>query len=144
MIRILALVVLALGPALTHAAEAPPPVITDPCARASILQSRPAAGYLTMESDQGDRLIGATSPVAERILVHAVEAADGMSPMAHLPTLDLEPGKPVSMGPGLRTMLTEGSEFRLTLELQEAGEIAVLMPVLGAGASGPAPGGTDE
>lgn len=151
MIRALALAALILGPALPRAAEASP-VITDAWARASILQSRPAAAYLTMESEQGDRLIGATSPVAERILLHAVEAADGVSRMAHLPTLELEPGKPVSMGPGsvhlmlmgLRTMLIEGSEFPLTLEFQEAGEVTVMMPVLGAGASGPAPGGTDE
>lgn len=80
--------------------------------------------------------------------MHAVEAADRVSRMAHLATFEIEPSKPVLMEPGsmhlmllgLRAMPTTCSEFPLTLEFEEAGEV----PVLGAGASGPASGGNDE
>lgn len=140
----------ALVPVLASAAEKAP-VISEPWARASILQSRPAAAYLTMESAEGDRLIALSSPVAETIMVHAIEAADGISRMRHLPAVELKPGEPVSMAPGtmhlmllgLTTKLVEGAEFPLTLEFEEGGEVTVLVPVLGPGASGPA-GGTDE
>ena len=56
--------------------------VSDPWARASVLASRPAAAYLILVSDAGDRLIEASTPVAEEIMLHATETDDtGLSQM---------------------------------------------------------------
>lgn len=66
--------------------------------------------------------------------------------MLHLDALDVLPGKPVTLAPshmhlmlmGLSRKLNEGESFPLTLVFESAGEVAVEVPVLGPGATGPA------
>ena len=120
--------------------------VSDPWARASILASRPAAAYLTLVSDGGDRLIEARSPVAGEIIVHASDTDDaGLSRMKHVTRVDLSAGEAVTFVPGgmhlmltdLSEKLVEGTSFPLTLRFETAGEIIVDVPVLGVGASGP-------
>src|SRR5690606_25478131 len=48
-------------------------IVSDPWARASILASRPGAAYLTLTSDEPDRLLELTSPIAEHVMLHRVE-----------------------------------------------------------------------
>ena len=140
------LVVLALallpGIALANAAIQ----ISAAWARASILPSRPGAAYLTLQSDQGDRLLDVTSPIAKTIMIHQVLQSDGVSRMLHLPTLDLQPGQALAMAPGhlhlmmlgLTEKLVEGTEFPLVLQFENAGEVSVNVSVLGIAALGPA------
>lgn len=119
--------------------------IVDPWARASILPSRPGAAYLTLESAEGDRLVGVASPVADDVVVHVVDETDGVSRMRPLTTLDLPPGEAVAMSVGgmhlmlmgLEQKLIEGTRFPLTLQFENAGERTVEVPVLGVAATGP-------
>ena len=120
-------------------------VVIDPWARASILASRPGAAYLTMHSDNGDRLIAIESQAAGHIMLHSTETdANGVSRMMHIEQLDLPPGQPVLLAPGgkhlmlmnLGAKLEEGSSFALTLRFETAGDITVDVPVLAATATG--------
>lgn len=121
-------------------------VVSDPWARASILASRPGAAYVTVESDEDDRLIGASTPVADQIMIHAIETdASGVGRMIHRETLDLPAGEAVTFAPGgmhlmligLSEKLVEGTTFPLTLHFEAAGEVNVDVPVLEVAASGP-------
>ena len=120
--------------------------VSDPWARASILASRPAAAYLTLESDGGDRLIAARTPVAGGVMVHMTETDDaGLGRMKHVTRVDLPAEEAVTFAPGgmhlmltsLSEKLVEGTSWPLTLRFETAGEVTVDVPVLGAGASGP-------
>jgi copper(I)-binding protein len=120
--------------------------VTDPWARATILANRPGAAYLTLESDTNDRLMAIETPAADHVMIHRIETDDsGVSRMVHLETLDLPPGKPVTLAPGgmhlmlmgLAGKLEEGGTFPLTLRFEEAGEMTVEMPILGVAAVGP-------
>jgi hypothetical protein len=120
--------------------------VTDPWARATIVANRPGASYLSLTSDTGDRLLSVSSPVAGRVMIHAIEAGEnGVSRMVHLDALDLPAGETVTLSPGnmhlmmmqLTQKLEDGARFPLTLTFQTAGEITVEMPVLGIAATGP-------
>lgn len=120
--------------------------VSDPWARASILASRPGAAYLTLVSDDADRLIEVSTPVAKEIMVHATETDDaGLSRMTHIASVDLPAGEVVAFAPGgmhlmltgLSAKLVEGTTFPLTLRFQAAEEITVDVPILGVGATGP-------
>jgi len=123
--------------------------VTDPWARASILVSRPGAAYLTLRSDADDRLLSATTPVADHVMIHASETgADAVTRMIHLDVLDLPAGQTVRFAPGgmhlmlmdLADKLAEGERFPLTLTFERAGAITVDVPVLGVAATGPEAG----
>jgi len=120
--------------------------VTDPWARASILVSRPGAAYLTLRSDADDRLLSATTPVADHVMIHASETgADAVTRMIHLDVLDLPAGQTVRFAPGgmhlmlmdLADKLAEGERFPLTLTFERAGAITVEVPVLDVAATGP-------
>ncbi len=120
--------------------------VTDPWARASILAARPGAAYLTIHSTQDDRLIELSSPMAGKVMIHAVETgADGVSRMRHIMALELPEGQVVTLAPGdmhlmlmgLAAKLEEGTSFPMTLTFEKAGEVAVEVQVLSATATGP-------
>ena len=120
--------------------------VTSPWARATIIANRPGAGYLSLTSDTGDRLLSVSSPVAGMVMIHAVETdGNGVSRMVHLDALDLPEGETVTLAPGdmhlmlmqLTQKLEEGTSFPLTLTFETAGEIAVEVRVLGIVATGP-------
>lgn len=142
--RLIAAAVGALIPVLALPEE--PVVVTEPWARASILVTRPAAAYLTIESATGDVLTGITTPVADQAMIHAVEEAQGVNRMVHVPALDLPAGEPVTLAPGgthvmlvgLDAKLVEGETFPLTLTFERAPAITIDVPVLGIAARGPA------
>ncbi|MFW8594429.1 copper chaperone PCu(A)C [Cribrihabitans neustonicus] len=120
--------------------------VTAPWARATIIAGRPGAGYLSLTSDMGDRLVSVSSPIAGGVMLHSVASGEnGVSRMVHLDTLDLPEGETVVLAPGamhlmlmqLTHKLEEGTSFPLTLTFETAGEITVEVPVLGIAATGP-------
>jgi periplasmic copper chaperone A len=120
--------------------------VTDPWARATIIANRPGAAYLSLTSDTGDRLLSVSSPVAGRVMIHAVEAGEnGVSRMVHLDALDLPAGETVTLAPGnvhlmlmqLEQKLEEGTNLSLSLTFETAGELTAEVPVLGIAATGP-------
>lgn len=114
-------------------------------ARASVLASRPGAAYVTIESVSDDTLIGASTPVAKRVMIHAVEKDGDVSRMKHVETLELPAGERITLAPGgmhlmlmgLQDKLSEGTTFPMTLSFENAGEITVEVSVLGIAAEGP-------
>ena len=119
--------------------------ITDGWARASVLASRPAAAYLTLQSDEEEQLIGVSTPAADHVTIHAVETdAEGVSRMIEIDALNLPAGEPVTLAPGgmhlmlmaLTEKLEEGTRLPLTLTFASGAKIDILVPVLGPGASG--------
>ncbi|MEQ8228800.1 MAG: copper chaperone PCu(A)C, partial [Rhodospirillales bacterium] len=58
-------------------------VIEKPWARASILQSRPGAAYLTIRNTgtKSDRLLKVTSPAAGMVMIHESKVSDGVAQM---------------------------------------------------------------
>ena len=55
--------------------------VLDAWARASILASRPAAAYATIEGVSDDRLLGVTTPTADQVMIHAVKKNGDVSRM---------------------------------------------------------------
>lgn len=119
--------------------------VFDAWARASVLASRPGAAYVTIESVSDDTLIGASTPVAKRVMIHAVEKDGDVSRMKHVETLKLPAGERIALAPGgmhlmlmgLQDKLSEGTTFPMTLSFENAGEITVEVSVLGIAAEGP-------
>ena len=118
--------------------------VTEPWARATILNSRPDVAYLTLQSAADDRLIALDTPAAEAVMIHAVENNDGVSRMVDMMTLDLRAGQVVRLAPsathlmlmGLKAKLVAGDSFALTLHFEHAGAVTVEVPVLGIAAMG--------
>jgi copper(I)-binding protein len=119
--------------------------ILDTWARASILASRPAAAYATIESASDDRLLGVTTPAADHVMIHAIEKDGDVSRMKLVGALAIPAGKRVTLAPGgmhmmlmgLHDKLDEGATFPMTLSFEKSGEITVEVSVLGIAANGP-------
>ncbi len=81
-----------------------------------------------------DHLLGGSTPVASRVVVHLTRLIDGRREMASEPdgiripageTLVLEPAAGHLMLVGLRDTLVQGRTFPLTLHFERAGEVTV-------------------
>lgn len=144
-----AFLVLLIGPELpVSAAEKGATIqIEKPWARASIIQSRPAAAYLTIVNRGGktDRLLSVSSPVAEKVSIHLTEMIDGVMRMSPVHSIPLGPGERAALRPGglhlmlmkLRAPLRKGDKLPLTLIFEVAGKMDVQALILGPGAKGP-------
>ena len=108
-----------------------------------------AAVYLNLRNNGSgaERLVGAASPIAERIEFHEHRMADGVMSMTAVPHVDLPAGETVSLAPGqrhlmlfgLRQPLRPGDRFALALRFEAGGEITVEAKVASPGALSPPP-----
>ena len=112
-------------------------------ARATPKGAPNAAVYLTLVNNgsETDRLIGASSSVADNIQFHEERDENGVSKMRALQAIDVAPGASVVLKPsGLHLMLRikqqlmEGETFPLTLTFEKAGPIEVTVRVGKVGA----------
>ncbi|MEQ9639606.1 MAG: copper chaperone PCu(A)C [Alphaproteobacteria bacterium] len=134
-------------PAKPFAADGASIIVDRAWARASILASRPGAAYLTIRNAGAvaDRLIGATSPVAKSVMIHATEGSGGTMRMRAMPDLEigaggeavLEPGGVHLMLMGLREKLVEGEDLTLVLTFERAGVIELQFPIRSFAARNP-------
>ena len=130
-----------------RAYESGPVIVSHPWARATAPGARTGAAYLKIESAPGakDRLIGARSPVAEAVEVHATTITDGIARMRRVETIEIAPDRPADLAPGgahlmlvgLKSPLKEGDAFPLILTFAEAGDVALEVVVEAPGAMGP-------
>src|SRR5690606_37242333 len=92
-----------------------------------------------------DRLVGGSSPVAERVEIHESMIVDGVARMRPIDgglaiapgeTLELKPGGLHIMFIGTSDLPPEGQRFPATLEFEKAGKVNVEFAVeaMGAGA----------
>jgi len=79
-----------------------------------------------------DRLVGASSPVAENIQIHEEKTEDGVSKMRQLEVIEVPPGSTVMLKPSgihlmmkLKQQLQEGQTFPLTLTFEKTGAVEV-------------------
>jgi hypothetical protein len=116
-------------------------VVHDPWARASLGAMRTSAAYMTIEvtGDLADRLIAAASPIAEYAQLHAEVMEQGIAKMRPVAAVEIAPGTPTVLAPGglhlmltgLRNKLVEGQTMPLELTFENAGKVALEVPIRG-------------
>ena len=119
-------------------------VVERPWARATPAGAKTGAVYMTVINNGAapDRLLGATTPVADKVQIHKVSDENGVSSMRELSALDIAPGSRATFRPGdihamlvgLKQPLKEGQTISLTLEFEKAGKIDVAAAVAKVGA----------
>lgn len=116
------------------------PTVADAWIRPPMGADLPAAGYLTIvgAADAADALVGASSPIAERVEVHETMAGgSGMTAMRPVARLEIGAGATVRLEPGgyhlmlfgLTGMPAVGETVELTLTFEIAGEVTVMAEV---------------
>jgi len=125
--------------------------ISQAWARATPRGAPVAGAYLTItnKGTEADRLVGGSTPVANRFEVHSMEIADGIAKMRPLEGgLEIKPGQSVELKPGalhvmlvgLKQPLQQGDRVKATLVFEKAGKVDVEFSVAAMGAAS-APGG---
>lgn len=116
--------------------------VADPFARATAATARNGAAFLTLSIATGeDKLLSASSPVAEKVELHNHIMEDGIARMRAVDAIPVIAGTPTALKPGglhlmlmgLKQPLKEGETIPLTLRFEKAGEVAVTVPVKAAG-----------
>lgn len=116
-------------------------MIMDPYVRSAMKSATTGAAFMTLmnKTDQDDRLISASSEIAERVELHThIEDENGVMQMrevedgflvpaggAHL----LQRGGDHVMFMGLKQPLADGETVSVTLTFEQAGEVVVEVPV---------------
>jgi len=127
-------------------------VIDHPYATPSIAGTTTGGAYfrsLTNRGKAADRIVGASTPVAERVELHSMVMDGDVMRMRQVPAIDLPPGQEVRMRhgqPGLHLMLinlkkplADGERFDLTLRFERNGERKVTVWVQQPRDAGTAP-----
>ncbi|MGL3108836.1 copper chaperone PCu(A)C [Bradyrhizobium sp. BR 1432] len=122
-------------------------VVERPWARATPGGAKTGATYLTLinNGESPDQLLGATTPVADKVQFHSTTEENGMSRMREMPVVDLVPHAKTTFDPGgmhimlvdLKQPLKEGQTFSLSLTFAKAGKVDVTVPVAKVGAMRP-------
>jgi copper(I)-binding protein len=123
-------------------------MVRDAWARATAGRSTIGAAYLTLKNmgSMADRLISATTPVADSVEMHATIQDGDVMRMQKLDSIELAPDATVEFKPsGMHIMLVDvaaplkqGTSFPLTLTFASGENLNVEVAVMGPGASGPA------
>lgn len=111
--------------------------VEQPWARPTAPRQSTGAAYMRLLSPAGDRLIGASSPIAVRAEVHEMRMDGEVMRMREVPALDLPPGQAVALAPGglhvmligLRERLAAGQHFPLLLQFERGGPVEVEVAV---------------
>jgi periplasmic copper chaperone A len=118
--------------------------VEDAWARATPIRAETGVIYMTLVNGGivGDRLLGATTPMAERVEFHSNMNDNGVMKMRELSTIGVAPGARVILKPsgthamllGLKQPLKEGQSFPITLTFEKAGKIDVIVSTVKFGA----------
>jgi copper(I)-binding protein len=119
-------------------------VVENAWARATPVGAKTGAVYMTLVNNGAipDRLLGVTTPVADKVQIHKVSEENGVSSMRELLTIDITPGAKIIFNPGdthvmlvgLKQPLKEGQTIPLTLDFEKAGKVDVIATVAKVGA----------
>jgi periplasmic copper chaperone A len=116
------------------AAQSPQVTVSGAWSRATPPHAQTGAVYMTLTSAAGDKLIGVSTPVAQHAELHRTTNQDGIVRMRPVVgTLELPPGKPVSLRPGgyhimligLETSLQTGQNVPLRLTFAHSAPVDV-------------------
>jgi len=139
--KLLLVLAFAASPALAQVS------IDQPWMRATAPGAKVAGGFMTV-SNKGaapDRLLGAASPVAERVELHVHVHEGGVMKMQQVPAFDipangkfvLKPGGAHLMFVDIKRQIKKGETIPVTLKFEKAGEVKAEYAVGGLGAMGP-------
>lgn len=142
LISTVALLLLLGGRLYAQTASPNPITVEHPWARATPKGATTGAAYMTVTNNgtSADRLVGATTPLADKIQFHTETEDNGVSRMRQVDTVDLAPGAKIVFKPGdlhmmivgLKQPLTERQIFPLILNFEKAGSIGVTVPSKGS------------
>jgi copper(I)-binding protein len=119
------------------AAESGAVEVSDAWARATPAKAETGAAYLTLKAAAGDRLVGLSTPVADKAELHEMTMDGSVMKMRQLASLDLPAAKAVVLKPhgthimliGLHQPLKNGQSFPLTLRFDKAGAREVTVAI---------------
>jgi periplasmic copper chaperone A len=113
--------------------------VRHPWARATPPAAKVAAAYLEIRNSGSmpDRVIGASTPAADRVELHVMTMTNGVMKMREMPDFEvparqrliLQPGGSHLMIVGLRKPFAKGDRIPLTLHFQRAGELTIELEV---------------
>jgi periplasmic copper chaperone A len=132
------------GPAPAQTSTQNAIIVDHPWARATPRGAKTGAVYLSVinKGSAADRLLSATTPVADKVQFHSVSEENGISHMREMHALDIAPGGKVTFSPGgmhimlvgLKHPLKQGETFPITLTFEKAGKRELTVPIAGVGA----------
>ena len=114
-------------------------------ARATPPGAKLAAGYLTIRNaGAADRLVGASSPAAERVETHVTVKDGDVSRMRQVKAYELPAKGALELAPGgshlmlvnIKAPLKEGDKVPLVLRFEKAGELKTELAVRPLGTTG--------
>ncbi|TFV90878.1 copper chaperone PCu(A)C [Oxalobacteraceae bacterium OM1] len=121
--------------------------IGHPHARATVAAQPTGAAYLSIQNKgkAADRLIAASTPVAQSVEIHSMKMDGNVMRMREVAAIEVPAGGKVSLAPGadyhlmlvgLKQPLKLDDAFPLTLTFEKAGKVEVSVTVDGAAAGG--------
>ncbi len=129
---------------LSYAAEKNKMSVTEAWSRARAANATVGGAYMTLHNMGGeeDRLVAASSPIADHVEIHNSTMKEGVMKMMKTDDLLVPSGETVMLKPGgyhvmlmgLKKPLAMGTEFPVILKFAQAGEITVTVHVKEAGA----------
>jgi copper(I)-binding protein len=119
--------------------------VKDVWARDTVGSTANGAVFMTITSPTPDRLVSASTPVANETDLMTMAGGSSMMEMTYLKGIDIPANKPVSLNPmglhvwlaNLKRPLKAGETFPLTLNFAKAGRRAIAVPVIKPGAVAP-------
>ena len=127
------------GPSAAHGYGKGDLQVRHPWTRATPPGAKVAAAYLEIRNSgsRPDRVIGASTPEAERVELHIMSTAGGVMKMREMPDFEvparqrlvLQPGGSHLMIVGPRRPFAKGDRIPLTLRFERAGELAIELEV---------------
>ena len=118
--------------------------VEHPWARATPVGAKTGAAYVTIvnHGSTPDRLIHASTPLADKVQFHQENNDNGVMRMREVPAVPIGSGALVTLKPGgthimivgLRQQLKDGQTLPLTLDFEKAGKMEVKVPIAKAGA----------
>jgi copper(I)-binding protein len=102
-------------------------------ARPTVAGQQGGGGYMTITSAAADRIVGGSTPVAQRFELHTMSMKGDVMEMRQVESIELPAGKKVELKPGglhvmfigLKEPLKLGSKVPVTLKLEKGGEVKV-------------------
>lgn len=102
--------------------------VQNPWIRPSVSQQKVTGAFMSITSTTDARLVGITSPVAERVEIHEMQMENDVMKMRSVSSLPLVAGKTVKLAPGgsyhimlfdLHQQIKAGDTIPLTLTIED-------------------------
>ena len=111
--------------------------VTNAWARPALQGQMATGAFMSLVSNDGARVVGASSPVAGVVEIHEMVMEGSVMKMRAVPTLELPAGRPVELKPGgyhvmlmdLKRPLKAGERITLELRLETRDKRLVTQPV---------------